>query len=296
MNRYISGAILLMLSCFLYSCSFRKLVAGKKPQVYVWHIVNTDSNGVAKSKPRIMLPQPDTVLNTTDSAIYVKQLIDQVTPLWTTRLQYRTFSGKAKMRMEAPDDKQDFTAHIRVRKDSVIWINITALGGLPAARILITPDSFFLVNTLQKTAICVPLTKAAKILPAKVDFSSLLNLILGEPLRDGVITEATSIGDKWVIRVEDTGYIQAITYSKTDSTMITGQLLTHKPGGPRAITQYSHYEITDHRRLSTDRVLSLQNGNDVYTLEMNFTKFGFDEELDYPFSIPKSYEINPVAQ
>ena len=31
----------------------------------------------------------------------------------------------------------------------------------------------------------MPLSQAAKILPAKVDFSSLQNLIMGEPLREG---------------------------------------------------------------------------------------------------------------
>lgn len=286
MNKLVLGAILLVLASGLYSCSFLKLVAGKKPEVYVWN--TTDSLAKADS-----ISRSDSLANVMDSVASYSKLIADVTPLWTNRLQYRTFSGKAKMHMEAPDEKQDFTAHFRLRKDSVIWINITALGGIPFARVLVTPDSFFMVNNYQKTAVCVPLSNMSKILPSRVDFSSLQNLILGEPLRDGEITAASNSDDKWVLHVEDSGYIQEVTYRKADSTMSFAQLLTHTPNGPKAITRYNKYEKADGRRMSTDRILNLQNGNDFYTLEMDFNRVKFDEDQDYPFSIPKNYEVNP---
>ena len=293
MNRYVLAVFVLILTCCLYSCSFRKLVAGKKPEVYVWH--NPDSN--ANVKPVTGVPVPDSmILAKNDSIAKAKKLADDLVPIWTTRLQYRTFSGKAKMHMEAPEDKQDFTAHIRIRKDSVIWINITAFGGISFARVLVTRDSFFMLNHIQKTAVCVPLSKAARILPSRIDFSSLQNLIIGEPLRDGNIINAASAGNTWILHVEDTGYIQEITYDKADSTMSFAQLLTHMPNGPKTITRYNQYEIADGRRMSTGRILHLQNSNDFYTLEMNFTKVNFDENLEYPFSIPKNYIINPPQE
>lgn len=287
MNRVILGSVLVVLTCSFYSCSFRKLVKGKKPEVYVFtadSVAKLDSGAIQSS---------DSMVNVSDSVAAIKKMIDEVTPVWANRLQYRTFSGKAKMHMEAPDDKQEFTAHFRVKKDSIIWINVTALGGISFARVFVTPDSFFLLNHLQKTAICIPLANAAKILPARIDFASLQNLIVGEPLRDGDITGASNAGDKWVLHVEDTSYIQEVTYNKADSTMSAAQLLTYQPNGPKAITRYGKYEKADGRRLSKDRVLILQNGNDFYTLEMNFNKVNFDENLEFPFSIPKNYKINP---
>jgi Domain of unknown function (DUF4292) len=196
------------------------------------------------------------------------------------------------MKMEAPDDKQDFTAHFRIRKDSVIWINVTALGGISFAKILITRDSFFMVNILQKTATCVPLASAAKILPSKVDFSSLQNLIIGEPLRAGEITDVTEQNGKWSARVEDSSYIQDLLYNRADSSLVYAQLRTHSTSGPTATTQYNSYETSDSRKMSTGRELKIQNGNDIYSLDMNFVKFSFDDVLEYPFSIPKSYTIN----
>lgn len=287
MNRFILGVALFVLGCSLHSCSFRKLVKGKKPEVYVFK-----ADSVAKLDS-VAVSGKDSLTAVTDSVAIIKKMIEEVAPLWATRLQYRTFSGKAKMHMEAPDDKQEFTAHFRVKKDSIIWINITALGGLSFARIFVTPDSFFLLNNMQKTAIAIPLANAAKVLPSRIDFASLQNLIIGEPLRDGEITGVANMADKWVLHVEDTSYIQEVTYNKSDSAMSAAQLLTYQPNGPKAITRYGKYEQADGRRISTDRVLNLQNGNDFYTLEMNFNKVNFDENLEFPFSIPKSYKVNP---
>ncbi len=292
MNRTALGTLFLLLSCYLYSCSFKKLVAGKKPEVYVWHVIhnNTDSNGLTKNRVAV-LPQPDSAISNNDSLQHLVKLIDQFRPVWNKRLQFNTFIGRAKMKMEAPDDKQDFTAHFRIRKDSVIWVNVTALGGISFAKILITRDSFFMVNMLQKTATCVPLASAAKILPSKVDFSSLQNLIIGEPLRGGEITEVTELNGKWSARVEDSSYVQELLYNKSDSTLTYAQLRTHSISGPTATTNYNSYESSDSRKLSTGRELKIQNGNDVYSLEMNFVKFSFDDAMDFPFSIPKSYTI-----
>ncbi len=288
MNK-IAGIALFLIICGCFSsCSFRKLVKGKKPNVY--ELNNPDSGKAVVVTPPVLI-NADSLAHINDSTGMVRQLIDQLTPVWKSRLEYKSFTGKARMYMSGPDDNEEFTAHIRVRKDSVIWINITAMGGISFAKVFITRDSFFMLNHLQKTAICVPLSSAVKVLPTKVDFSSLQNLILGEPLRDGVITSVTATVELWDLLVLDSTYIQQVEYSKADSTMKTAVLRTQKPGGPVATTKYSDYETVDNRRVSTGRELSIRNGNDLYSLDMHFTKIDFDQQLDYPFSIPKSYTI-----
>jgi len=277
----------------LSSCSFHRLVAGKKAKSYDWSQVTTDTGHLAGPQPDI-LPNVDTPVNKApDASTAVSRLIEELTPLWKARLAYTTFSGKAKVHFEGPDEKQEFTAHFRIRKDSVIWIAITGLGGMvPVARILITPDSFMLINQLQKEVTLLPLAKAAKILPAKVDFQSMQHLITGDPLQEGVITNASGLfGGGWSIEVEDSNYVQRIIYNKSDSTMRSAQLRTRDVNGPRAMTEYGGYMFIDDRRISTGRVINVQNGNDVYMIDMNFMKIDFDQPLDYPFSIPKNYTL-----
>ena len=71
--------------------------------------------------------------------------------------------------------------------------------------------------------------------------------------------------------------------------MRSAQLHTRDPKGPLAMIEYGVYEIMDNQKVSTNRVLTIQNGADVYKLDMNFQRTDFDIPLDYPVSIPDSY-------
>ena len=231
-------------------------------------------------------PVPNAAPGSTNAEL--STLIERIAPIWTKRLTYKAFSGKAKVHVETPDGDKDFSAFFRVRKDSVIWVTVN-LAGMSVARVFVTQDSIFMIDYYHKEAKCLPLSQIAKILPAAVDFNSLQNLVLGEPLVNGKVTNARYEGDSLFLRTEDTSYIQNLTYLKADSTIHDEALETHKPDGPKAFAQYSNYEMVNDRKISADRVLHVLSNGVIYTLEMNFTKMDFDGEQDYPFSIPNKY-------
>ena len=287
MNKFVAVIMLLLLSGCFSSCSLLKHKGGKgkKKDSDTTH-VQADTARVAVAPAPAAAPKPDTAVK--PPVEDQKQLINRITPYWTSRLTYNTFSGKARIHVETPDEGNDFAAHFRVRKDSVIWVSVN-LAGIPVARVFVTRDSIFLIDYYHKEAKCLPLSQIAKILPAAVNFASLQNLVLGEPLTDGLITEANHAGDSLMIKVSDTSYLQNITYNYRDSNMRNELLTTMKPGGPVVTAEYSGYELINGRKLSTNRVIHVQNNNALYLLEMNFTKIDFDEQLDYPFSIPNKY-------
>jgi hypothetical protein len=270
------------------------VVSGKRAKAPEKKVVWTGADS-GKQAP-VLLPTPAIPLHDTgnvrnSTTTTANPLIEQLAPVLHKRLDYTTFKGKAKMSFEGPDDKEGFTGHIRIKKDSVIWITITALGGMyQPVRIFITPDSFFMLNYRQQQVTRVPLSQADKFLPAKVDFASLQNLIIGAPLRDGIITDATNQGDSLTLQVEDSSYLQRIVYNKSDSTMRNSYMRTRKPNGPQALAEYNAYIIAENRKISTGRIINIQNGSDIYMLYMNFSKIDFDEVLDYPFSIPAGYK------
>ena len=294
MNKYYV-ACFLVISFVVSSCTLHRKAHRKKDKT-----VKIDST-LNKHVSDTLIGINDTkklIPNRNDSIIYPNtitdnHLIDTLTSVWNKRMIYNTFSGKAKIHFEGREESQEFTANFRIRKDSVIWITITAMGGMvQAARILVTNDSFIMVNYLQKEVTKLPLSQAAKVLPSKVDFFSLQNLIIGEPLRNGKITDAKVLNaTSWMIQVEDTSYIQNITYNRTDTTMSNGQMTTRNPIGPKAIMQYETYEISDQRKISKGRVMNIQNGIDTMSLDVKFLNANFDLPLEFPFSIPASYKI-----
>ena len=293
MNKQLPGLLLLVILCASFSsCSLLKRNKKKKAAV-------TDSTAVAHADTvKTVVPAvPAPVVATLDSGTApapnnggteMAALIERITPLFNNRMTYKTFSGKAKVHVETPDAGNDFSAFFRIRKDSVIWVNVNVIGA-SVARVFVTQDSIFMIDYFHKTAKALPLSQIAKILPAAVDFNSLQNLVLGEPLVNGKVTNARYEGDSLFVRTEDTSYIQNLTYLKADSTIHDEVLETHKADGPKAFAQYSGYEVVNSRKIAADRVLHVVTNNVMYLLEMNFTKMEFDGEQDYPFSIPNKY-------
>lgn len=294
MNKYLAGVLLFATPIWTSSCSL-KLFSGKKKHKTTDTVVAAqalvDTAHAVPEQPPVQ-PKDGSVMSGNAA---MNQLISDLAPVFSKRIPYATFSGKAKVNFEGPDASNDFTANFRVRKDSVIWVQVTVLGGaVSAARMLVTRDSFFLINYIQKEVTKIALKDAAKTLPTAVDFTQLQNLIVGDPLRDGEITAVADQVAAWLLTVEDSSYVQRLSYTKSDSTMNAGQLTTRKPGGPQAVIDYADYGMVDNRKVAMKRSVQVQNAEKHYAIDMNFTSAQFDKPLEYPFSIPKNYSLkNP---
>jgi hypothetical protein len=288
MNKLTNCTVVLLSLCLLTSCS-SKIFGGKKSRKKGDVVKQTPTDTTRTATTLQQAVATTTIPVATPGA---KPLIDELTPIWNKRMSYTTFSGKAKVNLEGPDLSYDLIMNFRVEKDKKIWAHISALGGLVSvARIYVTPDSFFMLNYTEKEATRLPLRDAAKVLPIPVRFSQLQNLMLGEPLADGVITNAESKELLWSLHTEDSNYIQNINYRKADSLMTLGHLDTRMPNGPHAMIEYNNYEAVNNRKVSTNRVVRIQNGVNNYTLDMNISNPEFDKELEFPFSIPGNYTI-----
>lgn len=219
-------------------------------------------------------------------------LMTALAPLLMNEIDYKTFSGKAKMHYASNDQKQEFVSHIRIHKDSVIWVNVTAAAGMVSvARIYITPDSILLLNHLQKEVHKLAITDANKLLPISVNFALVQNLLIGNLLKKGgTATDATDFGGTWTLSVEDTDMDQQIGFNKTDSTIRSLQMRT-KDDSVQGMVQYGGYENTNGRKFATERVLTISNSGEPHYLDMNFNKAEFDLPVELPFNIPKNYKL-----
>ena len=293
MNKLLCGSLLLFTMCCMSSCSLQRLITGKKTAVTTT-VTPPDTTKVADNHVmrRAYLPEPDTFSRMPDTTGRMKKLVDLVTPVWNTRLNFTTLAGKAKVHFEGPAESQEFTASIRLRKDSVIWIDITALGGMVhAVRVLITPDSLLMLNYLQKEVTRVSLKDVAKVLPVDVDFASLQNIVTGDPLRTGSIVDVTDLGTSWFLHITDPGFLQTVSYLKADSTLTNNQLNTHETDGPQANIRLSRYEYSGERRISMSRVVNILNKQDKFLLEMDFQNVEFNNAIEAPFTVPAKFTL-----
>ncbi len=89
----------------------------------------------------------------------------------------------AKAKISYKDEAQSIkaNAYIRMRKDSVIWMAVKKLG-VEAARILITTDSVYVLDRINKQYTTSDFSYIERQYHLPANFKVLQNLILGNPL------------------------------------------------------------------------------------------------------------------
>lgn len=210
----------------------------------------------------------------------------------SNHINYKTFSAKVKVEYE--DDKEnlpDFTAFIRMEKDSVIWIRIEAIFGIEAFRVLIKPDSVYVLDKFKKRAMIRPLDYFEEITQLPIDFSTLQDLIVGNPVffgdnitaiqKNERLTSLLHIGElfKHLVSLDNSTF--RTMHSKLDDRDVNRNRT--------ADLNYSDYEEKNGTAFATERNIVIAEKARV-EIKMHFKQFQFNEMLNYPFSIPASYK------
>jgi len=113
------------------------------------------------------------------------------------QIDFDWFYTRANIRYKDDKMNQSFTSTIKIRKDSLIWLNVKKFG-LEGGRALITPDSVFVINRIEK-AIYKRDFSYLEQFNLEADFQTLQQLLIGN---------AVSVNE------------EALTTEKTDESII----------------------------------------------------------------------------
>lgn len=210
---------------------------------------------------------------------------------------FRTFSGRAKARLDRDGESNEFTANIRIRNGEAIWINVSALGGIVnVARIYVTPDSVCMVNFLQKDARLLPFAEAGNLLPFPVSFGDLQALLMGYapavttlqprgiqalPDRLLVFNAATNSEQTHFFSLPDTvlgGY--GISRTTGENETLTLSMMLRNLMGDSSFPFYR------------ERTVTWQGHGKSGELQLNFDAPQWNGDVSMPFLVPKGYEVN----
>ena len=229
--------------------------------------------------------------NKADSLRFTQGLLRKVD---SSRVQYTTFNAKLNIDYKSDDGKKyDVNASVRMFRDSAIWISANAILGIEAMRVLITRDSVKLLDKLNKiyTARSVDFLQDVTSLP--LDLYTLQDLIIGnaifvdsEVVRFTANTNTLSfltIGQwfKNLITLDASTY--SLLHSKLDDVNIARNRT--------ADLSYTDYENKKGFLFSTKRRISVKEKTGL-EIKLDFKQYEINENLSFPFSIPKNYEYN----
>jgi hypothetical protein len=223
-----------------------------------------------------------------DSLKYIQTLYNHIQ---SATIDSRTFSAKVKVHYESSDGKDyEFNAFIRLQKDKIIWISINALLGFEAFRAVITPDSVKVLNKLDKVYQLRSVGYLQNISHLPFDFQTLQAIVLGNPiyLDSNILYYRKDIQGISILSIGPV-FRNYLTLNN-DLSLKRSKLDDVDPLQTRSCDiTYGDYEKVDTAFISTYRkiVISEKARLDV---ELNFKNVRFNENLDFPFNIPKNYK------
>jgi len=225
-----------------------------------------------------------------DSMLYIKKVWDTIRK---NTIDFKTFSAKIKVDFEGSDGKKTppFNAFVRLKKDSILWVNINAALGFDAFRVLITPDSVKVINKLNRTVQLRSVGYLQELTKIPMTFSDLQNLLVGNPIFLDSNINSYKKDDK-TISLISLGILfkHLLTVSKEDFTLQHSKLDDVDAIRARtASLTYGDYQLKNGVRFSTYRKITVSEKSKL-DIEMEFKQFDFNADLSFPFKIPENYK------
>ncbi|MBK0382711.1 DUF4292 domain-containing protein [Pedobacter sp. SD-b] len=204
---------------------------------------------------------------------------------------FSTFTTKAATALTINDKSFDVTLNIRIKKGEGIWVSVTYIAGLEAARALITPDSLKIMDRINNNYIKKPFAFIHQFSNDDIDYNALEAVLVGNCL-PFALNDKTSINQKDGA-ITLTGQTNQMIYQigldqnlKPKSTILVSEL--HNQKLELNITAFQ--EILNQLVTKTS-TLSSQAGNKKITLVMDYDKTQLNQPVDFPFNVPKRFSV-----
>jgi hypothetical protein len=225
-----------------------------------------------------------------DSILTIKNTMSAIN---SRHIDFKTFSGKLKVDYEDSKGSQPtITAYVRILKDSEIWVSMYAtVFNIEAFRILITKDSVFVLDKLNKEAHLRSFDYLQETTEIPFDFNTLQDLLVGNPIYFAPpVTSYKQLDNKILLATTGKFFKQLLTLNTKDTLILHSKLDDVDLNRNRtADITYDNYDNRDGIDFATYREITVSEKNKL-DVRLNFKQYDFNKDLSISFSIPQNYK------
>lgn len=206
-------------------------------------------------------------------------------------LLFNTLSLKGKASLNIKGEENNVTMLIRIEKDKKIWVSVTAIAGIEVARAVITPDSLLLRNNLEKTYARKPFSYIYSFTNKQVNFKMLQAVLAGNTIPDfmNINSDLTQENGLWVL----SGLTNNLAYRSLFNTLlkVSETSLNDARAAQAFKVTYGGYTPLNATLFPSNLKINSMSGVKKIDVEIDFTKMEINVPVEFPFSVPKSYEL-----
>jgi len=279
----------------LFSCKSRKhLMVERKPDT-----ATTVKDSATLKNP---VATGTTTTSVAASTAVSKPIVTNKAPLDTYKLDklrairlkqvdFVTFSVKAQTKLRVDGSSDDVTFNVRIKKNQQIWVSITAVLGVEAARVLITPDSIKVMNRLESTYLKKPFSFIYQYTSKQINYQTLEALLIGNAIPN-LLKDDTSVNpDNGNIVIN--GELQQLVYQLNIGADLRVCRTAMSNGAAQQSLQVDNSAFIQAGTKVIPSKINIDSkaGAKSVQAELHYTKAEFDQTLTYPFSVPARFSI-----
>lgn len=209
---------------------------------------------------------------------------------YENKLNFETASIRSNASYE--DAKQSLTinADLRIKRDEIIWINLKFLG-FPAAKALITPTRVSYFEKLNNTYFEGDYSMLSKWLGTDLDFQKVQNLLLGRPV-DNLTKELfimEIVDNLFQLKNKNNSQTQKTFSFESGNFLLKKQVVSQLVKDRSVTVNYPAYQNQEATFLPTGIQIEAKQ-KDIVKIDVEYKKISFNENLTYPYEIPKGYK------
>jgi len=245
--------------------------------------INTRADSLAQA-------QRDLEMARIDSVRYIKGQYDSV---MAQRIEFKTFSGKIDADYQETEGKKtNLTVQVRIQRDSLIWLSLTALFGIEGVRACITTDSVKVMNKQDKTYLVRPIAYLQELTALPLDLHSLQDLLVGNPVfLDSTFQQYSKGGGLISLQGSNEWFRKLLTIGEVDKLMSSYKLDDLNVSRPRtSYLTYGEYENKMGKWFSRRRTVQVSEKKN-FLVRIQYKQYAFNETLSFPFAVPKNYRV-----
>ena len=197
------------------------------------------------------------------------------------------FTAQIKGQAQLNDKTYPISAQLRMRQDSVIWISVSAVLGLEAARIHLTPDSVKLINRLNSTYFIGDVKELTKRYNLHLSFYEIQNVMLGKYsfYNPNLFKLLPSEQDYLLFADTDT----AIYTLRLNSEFLPLEINSVQQDSLSFKLSYSSFVVVHEEWLPQNIDLQVLTPNSDLNFTYSYSKMLVNRPKKIKFSIPSSY-------
>jgi len=184
----------------------------------------------------------------------------------------------------------DLDVEIVCEKDKYIWMKVTALFGIEAARVMITPDKIELLDRLNRKHITTNFTYLKTFTDIPLTFFQLQNMIAGNALFDADAKQSIieiAGAEKLLIYLFNQN-IQTNIYN-TSNYKNRKSIVADTIKNQSLEVDYSDYIANGTNTVPSNISINIKGEKNV-ACQFKLSNFAFDKKGEVQFSVPKSYQ------